>query len=170
MSGSSTVSSAALPLTCKVSFMGSPWLLEPLAVCGHRRYVLVVERRGIELRDELTHLLGRKDPRDQRLNVRVGNIVGRHRNRAPNPTAAILDFLLELRGSARVAGVLRGDLLVGRSDDLLVRRMACRAVVFGRQRGRVGGRHADCGCGEQRTCCGGDCESCSILSAYLVHS
>src|SRR6266851_4915058 len=66
-------------------------------------------------------LLGHQDPLHQRLQVRVRDIVRRHRNRAPGPAASILDLLLELRGSAGVAGVLRGDFLVGRSDDLLFR-------------------------------------------------
>jgi hypothetical protein len=49
-----------------------------------------------------TLLFERKNPFDERLEIGVGNVVGGHRDRAPDAAAATLDFLLEL-GSVAAA-------------------------------------------------------------------
>src|SRR5258705_6800910 len=88
--------------------------------------------------DKLTLLLEREDPFNQRLEIGVRNVVGRHRYRTPDAAATVLDLLLELGRLRGVPRILRRDLLVRRSDQLLVHCVAGLAVVL-RQKLRCGG-------------------------------
>src|SRR4029077_6854791 len=74
-------------------------------------------------------LFERKDPFNQCLEIGVGNVVGRHRNRAPDAAAAFLDFLLEPGERRGVGRVLCGDIFICRSDEFLVHAMTCLTVV-----------------------------------------
>src|SRR5487761_2084340 len=102
--------------------------------------------------------LEREDHLHQLLDVGVADLrVGGHRNLAPGARAAFLDLCLEHRGRLGIAAVLRGDVLVGRAEDLLVLRMAGAAAVLlhhvfelvgkSGRRDRQRGDCKDCGCG-----------------------
>src|SRR5262245_32045897 len=87
----------------------------------------------------LVGLLERQDPCHYGLEIGVGDVVGRHRHRAPRAAAAVLHLLFQLGLRRLVARVLLGDFLVSRTDNLLVHGMATLAVVLGRQLLRFSG-------------------------------
>src|SRR5262245_26446457 len=90
-----------------------------------------------------------KDPLHQGRDVGIGHCrVRRHRHVAPDPLATALDLGRQLGGRVLVGAVLRGDVLVGRADHLLVHGVAGEAgVLLGQFVARHGGkrnpRHAD---------------------------
>src|SRR5688572_26587643 len=79
-------------------------------------------------------LLLRENPLHQRVHVGVGHGgVGRHRHVAPYALASLLDLFGQLCRRALVGAVLGGDVLIRRSDHLLVHRVAREASVLLRE-------------------------------------
>src|SRR5687767_13663679 len=78
-------------------------------------------------------LLG-ENPLHERLHVGIGHRgVGRHRHVAPHALASLLDLFGQLGRRGLVGTVLGGNVLVGRSDQLLVHRVAGEAGVLLRE-------------------------------------
>src|SRR6185503_3945705 len=77
-------------------------------------------------------LLQRQNPLDNGVQVPVGHLrIWRHRNRAPDARSAIL-HLVDERGLRILAPVLRGDIVEGRPDNLVVHRVTRGAAVLRR--------------------------------------
>src|SRR5712672_1394006 len=60
----------------------------------------------------------RQDVVDELLQVRVGHVVGRHRDRTPHAASSRLDFRGELGTCRGVAGIFLRDIVVGGTDQL----------------------------------------------------
>src|SRR6266850_2222337 len=104
-----------------VFFMGSPRVLAFRGRLSYLRPSSEIDRSAAGLR-----LLLRQDPLHQSLDVGIGHL-------GPDPLAAFLDLVDELRFGTWIAAVFRRHFLVGRPDELLVRGMAGEAVVLLRE-------------------------------------
>src|SRR5690349_10818812 len=97
--GSNTLLPTCVPCTsCTVAMRwacaGSPQSASNAMIRAAPRNKRLAWSRGASM-ETPTALFERKDPFKQCLEIGVGNVVGRHRNRAPDAAAALLDFLLE---------------------------------------------------------------------------
>src|SRR5438034_6644011 len=85
-------------------------------------------------RKSTVRLLLRHDPLHERLDVGVRALrVRRPRHLAPDPLAAFLHLVEKLRLGTRVIAVFRRNVLVGRTDQLLVGGVASEAIVLLRE-------------------------------------